>query len=72
MIEVLFGVLLQGLKLANSKESRKYIDRVLKLNKDWLEEYSKPRKQRSNATLDEIETELSLISKVFSSSDFSS
>jgi hypothetical protein len=66
MTEILFGVLLTGLKLWESKESRKYLDKVIELRQSWIEEYSKPRGQRDNETLDEIETQLYLISKVFS------
>lgn len=66
MTEVLFSVLLSGLKLWESKESRKYIDKVIELRTNWLTEYSKPRGERDNETLDEIETQLFLISKVFS------
>lgn len=65
MTELLFGVLLQGLKLWNSKESNKYHDRVIELRIDWLKEYSKPRHQRSNANLDEIQLELEVIAKTF-------
>lgn len=66
MTEVLFSVLLSGLKLWESKESRKYIDKVIELRTNWLAEYSKSRGERDNETLDEIETQLFLISKVFS------
>lgn len=65
MVDLLFSVLLQGLKLWNQKESTKYIDRVLKLRSDWLSEYQKPRNIRSNSNLDEIEQELQLIAKMF-------
>lgn len=68
MVEVLFAVLLQGLKLANSKESTKYLDEVMKLQKEWMEEYAKPRKDRSNANLDQYELDLVRISKLFTSS----
>lgn len=68
MIEVLFSVLLQGLKLWNTKESTKYLDEVLQLQKDWMDEYNKPRNLRSNANLDDIELRLQLISKQFTSS----
>lgn len=68
MIEVLFGVLLQGLKLWNTKESSKYLDEVLELQRNWLDEYQKPRAQRSNANLDSIEQQLFLISKLFTTS----
>ena len=65
MTEVLFGVLLQGLKLWNNKESTKYIDEVYELKKDWLKEYEKPRNKRSNANLDDIEQRLHILSKIF-------
>lgn len=65
MIEVLFGVLLQGLKLWNTKESTKYLDEVIQLQKEWMEEYEKPRSKRSNANLDHIEQRLHIISKGF-------
>lgn len=65
MTALLFGVLIEGLKLMNTKESNKYLDRVIKLQKEWLEEYSKPRAERNNANLDEIEAELSIIAKTF-------
>jgi hypothetical protein len=68
MIEVLFGVLLQGLKLWNSKESTKYIDEVYALQRSWLEEYNKPRADRSNANLDFIEQRLHILGKLFISS----
>ena len=68
MIEVLFGVLLQGLKLANSKESAKYLDEVLELQRKYIEEYNKPRSLRSNSNLDAYEQQLFLIGKLFVSS----
>lgn len=66
MTELLFGVLLQGLRLWNDKQSTKYLDKVISLKKEWLEEYSKPRAERDNSNLDEIESQLYLIAKVFS------
>lgn len=68
MVDVLFGVLLQGLKLWNSKESTKYLDEVYKLQKEWLDEYKKPRASRSNANMDYIEQRLHIIGKLFISS----
>jgi hypothetical protein len=62
---VLFEVLAQGLRLWNEKESNKYLDQVLELQRRWKEEYEKPRDKRSNAVLDECEHELFLISKIF-------
>ena len=68
MTELLFGVLLQGLKLWNTKEANKYIDEVYELQKDWLKEYGKPIGKRSDANLDHIEQQLHLLGKIFTSS----
>lgn len=65
MADLLFSVLLQGLKLWNTKESSKYIDELYELRKDWTEEYDKPRNQRSNAKLDDIESRLHLLGRIF-------
>lgn len=65
MTEILFSVLLQGLKLWNTKESSKYIDELYELRKDWLKEHEKPQKNRDNNNLDHIEQQLYLLSKVF-------
>lgn len=65
MVELLFGVLLQGLKLWNAKEGSKYIDELYELRKDWINEYEKPRSERSNAKLDDIESRLHLLGKLF-------
>jgi len=65
MVEVLFGVLMQGLKLWNHKESTKYLDEVIKLQQDYLDEYNKPRHLRNNNDLDSIQLRLELISKNF-------
>lgn len=65
MTEILFGVLLQGLKIWQDKSANKYLNRVIELRKSWLKEYSKPRHQRNNSDLDEIEAELYIISRTF-------
>ena len=65
MTELLFGVLLQGLTLWKDKNATKYIDEVYKLQKDFLEEYKKPRSVRSNQRLDEIEEKLHVLGKIF-------
>ena len=67
MTELLFGVLLQGLKLWNTAQANKYIDEVYELQKDWVKEYEKPRKDRDNSNLDYIEQRLQLLSKLFTS-----
>ena len=65
MIEALTGALKSGLSLWESKESRKYIDRVIKLEKEYYEEDNKDRPDM--ALLDNIEFQLRLISHSFSS-----
>ena len=65
MIEALTGALKSGLSLWESKESRKYIYRVIKLEKEYYEEDNKDRPDM--ALLDNIEFQLRLISHSFSS-----
>jgi hypothetical protein len=65
MIELLFGVLHEGLKLLNTKESNKYLDEIISLREQWLNEYNKPKKSRSHADLDSIELRLSIIARSF-------
>lgn len=65
MIELVFGVLIEGLKLWNAKESNKYLNEVIKLREDWLNEYNKPKASRSNADIDAIELRLGIIAKSF-------
>lgn len=67
MIGSLFKVLEAGLGLWKSKESRKYLDRVIKLKKEFYEEYNKDDNVRSDAVLDNIQFELRLISDSFAS-----
>lgn len=57
------AVLEQGLKLWNTKESRKYLDRVIKLKKEWYEEFN--RSDRSQLALDNISRELRIIAETF-------
>lgn len=60
-----FRILEKGLSLWQSKEKRKYLDRVLELKKDWYEEFDRP--DRSQLALDKIERELRLIAETFAS-----
>jgi hypothetical protein len=62
---LILGVLEQGLKLWNSKESSKYLDKTIKLRKEWYEEYSKPIETRDHNKLDDLWLELRLISAAF-------
>jgi len=65
MVESLFKVLGSGLSLWESKESRKYVDKLMKLKKEWYEEYNLERPDMAN--LDNIEFELRVLSDAFSS-----
>lgn len=64
-LQLVLGILKEGLKLWNSKEASKYLDKVIKLEKDYFEEYNKPSNIRSDLTLDSILLELKIISKNF-------
>lgn len=65
MVELLLGVLEQGLKLWNSHERTKYLDKLIALKKDWHEEYNRPIEERSDLRLDDIELELRILSTSF-------
>jgi hypothetical protein len=62
---LVFGVLEQALKLWNSKESSKYLDKMIKLKKEWYEEYNKPLDDRSDVKLDNIELQLRILCQSF-------
>jgi len=63
--ESLIKALQAGLSIWDNKEKTKYIDKLLKLRKEYYEEYNKDRPDM--ARLDNINFELQLISEVFSS-----
>lgn len=64
-LALILGVLKEGLKLWNAKESVKYLDRVIKLEKEYYEELSLPEDERSQLYLDERLRELGTIAKAF-------
>lgn len=64
-LSLALGVLKEGLKLWNSKESDKYLGRVIKLEKEYYEELNKPSDERSDYRLDSIMLELTIISQSF-------
>lgn len=66
MAESILGILYAGLSLWKSLESRKYIDRLMSLKKDYYEEMSKPIEERSDAVLDDILFQLCLLGAGFS------
>jgi|SanBayMetagenome_1026888.scaffolds.fasta_scaffold03898_4 hypothetical protein len=63
--DLTLGVLKEGLKLWNDKTATKYLDRVIELEKDYNEEMSKPKDERSDFKLDSILLELRIISQSF-------
>lgn len=65
MVNILFGVLIEGLKLWNHKEANKYFDEIIELQKEWINEYNKPKHLRSNADLDDIQLRLGIIARAF-------
>lgn len=62
---LILGVLKEGLKLWNAKEATKYLDRVIKLEKEYYDELSRPENDRSQLYLDKRMLELSSIAKNF-------
>lgn len=67
LVSSLIGAVEAGLKLWNTKEGRKYLDEILELKKDWVNEYNKETHERSDAKLDIIEQRIMLISELFTS-----
>lgn len=64
---LLLGVTKEALKLWNTKEGNKYLDKINKLEKEYNEELDKKSfgKPYSQLTLDECMRELKTISKNF-------
>ena len=63
MIKALFEALGAGLELWGTKESRKYLDKLIRLEKEYYEESNLSRPDM--AKLDNIKFELRLLSKAF-------
>lgn len=59
------GVLKEGLRLRNNQQETKWLDRVIKLEKQYYEELSKPEDSRSQLYLDERLHELGIIASNF-------
>jgi hypothetical protein len=64
-ISLLLGVLKEGLRLWNDRQSTKYLDRVISLEKKYYEELSKPSDERSDLELDRCLLEFKIISQSF-------
>ncbi len=63
MVNLLLGVLEQLLKVGGlaMEEKHKYEDNILKLKKDWYDEFQKPADEISHARLDELQLQLRLV-----------
>jgi len=64
-LSLYLGVLKEGLKLWNTKEGQKYLDKVIQLEKEYYEELSKPEDERSQFFLDDKLLNLRIISQSF-------
>jgi len=64
-LTLVLGILKEGLKLWGSKESTKYLDKVVKLEKEYYDEFSKNEDNRSQLYLDERMRDLKSIAENF-------
>lgn len=63
MFSDLAKALVLALELWNSKDKRKYSDRIAELERAYEDEDNQPRGKRSNAVLDNLRTELCIVGK---------
>lgn len=64
-IGLILSILKEGLKLSNTIIDRKYLDRVIDLEKDFFDELAKSDDDRNDFTLDSIMLELETIARNF-------
>jgi hypothetical protein len=64
-LTLILGILKEGLKLWNAKESNKYIDQVIKLEKEYYDELSKSEDDRSQLTMDKCLHDIATIAENF-------
>lgn len=62
-LELALGVLKEGLRLINTLESSRHLNRIIKLEREYYEELGKDEDSRSQLFLDERMLELSIIAK---------
>lgn len=62
LVKSLIGIASHVLGIYDTKLSRKYLDRVIKLEKMYYEEQAKSEDKRNHALMDNIINELCLIS----------
>jgi hypothetical protein len=65
MATLLLGCLEQLLKLGNLtlEEKHRYEDNILKLKKEWYEEFQRPENEISDSHLDELDLQLRLLTE---------
>jgi hypothetical protein len=60
MFAAILGIAEAALSIWSSKLKQKYIDKVENLKREYYAEINKPREERDNAALDNLEFELRL------------
>ncbi len=65
ILDLVLSILKEGLKLSNTITDRKYLDRVIDLEKEYNEEISKPDADQSDLAIDGILFELETIARNF-------
>lgn len=68
MVEVIFQLLQAGINLADDIIKTKYQDQYIKLKERYYEEFNKDPAQRSDAILDNVESELRILASSFAAS----
>lgn len=63
LVKVLFGITEHALSIYDTKLSRKYLDRVIYLKKTYRFEENKNEESRNHALMDNIVSELCLITE---------
>ena len=64
-LALVLGVLKEGLKLWNTKEGTKYLDKMIKLEAEYYGILEKPERLRSQLALDKCLREFNSIAKNF-------
>lgn len=67
MIDSIFKALGAGLGIWQSKEKRKYVDKLISLKRDWYEEHNKSDEDIDHAVLDNIRQEITTLVDTVSS-----
>ena len=68
MTEALFQVLAAAFKIWEHKEKNKYLDEIMRLQKEYYAEINKPFESRDNSVLDNIGFELRTLGSTFAAS----